>query len=270
MDDEPLDDRDEENSDYDTTDPEVPLVLHPPPSHHSATRSSHLDTFFNWVRLARSYIGRSYVWRNVLWNRGFWNFAATIAIALATVLYTHYSRRQLKAINDQLPELHSSAEAAKSAAETAKRTLGDSAKEFRIEERPYGVVQNVKFKSKLQAGNDIVLQIVVDNSGQTPALKVSFVEVQFKIDDRQISSPKKSSEEYVISSHHPIDKHYRIQFSDTDVRRLTAPNKPAIFKVEGKIRYTDVFNEMHQTTYCSFYDAREAAFNFCSSGNDVR
>ena len=39
----------------------------------------------------------------------------TVVIAISTTCYTKYAKRQWRVMRDQLPELHTSAEAAKSA-----------------------------------------------------------------------------------------------------------------------------------------------------------
>ena len=58
---------------------------------------------------------------------------ATVIIAILTGFYVHYSRAQWKVMRDQLPELKTSAEAAKDAATTA-------AKQLEMSERPWVIL----------------------------------------------------------------------------------------------------------------------------------
>src|ERR1039457_3490226 len=54
---------------------------------------------------------------------GFVTAIATVFIAVLTGVYVHYSRAQWKVMRDQLPLLKQSADAAKTAADTATREL---------------------------------------------------------------------------------------------------------------------------------------------------
>jgi hypothetical protein len=123
MDDEPTRGDQQQQPEYDTRDPEAPIVLHHVPSssnsadaHHEYNRAQEYSAIaFNWM--SRFLV---FIWRDVIWNKAFWTFAATVVMAIAAALYTHYASRQLKAINDQLPELQKSAEAAKTSSEISE------------------------------------------------------------------------------------------------------------------------------------------------------
>lgn len=113
-------------AEYDTRDSEVPIVLHHlssdlenahPPK--KSNRAQHYVTVAcEWARSSLAFI-----WREALWNKMFWTVASTVVMAVATSIYAIYAGRQWKAMNDQLPELQKSAQAAKVAAETSQNSF---------------------------------------------------------------------------------------------------------------------------------------------------
>jgi hypothetical protein len=102
----------------DREDPEVPNI----PRHLPASEHAHHGSAEG--RPSKHYIKRALnVVKNKWPSSTTWTTLATVVMAAATTIYAVYAGRQWKAINDQLPELHISAGAAKSAADTAKQTL---------------------------------------------------------------------------------------------------------------------------------------------------
>lgn len=107
MDDEPVKDDQQQHTEYDTRDPEAPVVLHhiPPGADHQHAdhkyerAKQYVGIAFNWLWLAVAVL-----WRNVLWNRGFWLFASTVTMAVAAALYTHYASKQLSVMSGTLAE----------------------------------------------------------------------------------------------------------------------------------------------------------------------
>jgi hypothetical protein len=67
---------------------------------------------------------------------------ATVAIAVLTGFYVHYSRAQWSVIRDQLPELQKSTKAAQDAAKYAQDALRQAREQFRQDERPYVWITN--------------------------------------------------------------------------------------------------------------------------------
>jgi hypothetical protein len=122
MNDESIEGSQQHQPEYDTRDPEVPVVLHHPFAgsenvySHKETRHSknYVRPTLDWLRSCRKWI-----WGNIFINDRLWIVVSTIVIAIATSVYTHYARKQLESINNQLPEIQKSASAAKSAAETS-------------------------------------------------------------------------------------------------------------------------------------------------------
>jgi hypothetical protein len=140
----PIEGDEGQETDYNTSDPEVPIVLHNLPTHaddvhhqHKQNRAEHYTGIaFHWVRL---FLG--YIWREALWNKAFWTFAATVVMAVATAIYAVYAGRQWSAINKQLPELRTSAEAARDAARAADASAKIAQQQLEMSERPWVVTQ---------------------------------------------------------------------------------------------------------------------------------
>jgi hypothetical protein len=101
----------EKNTNYDTRDAEVPVVIHPSNPVLDTTKSNgehnrrqrYIQNTLRWL-----WSGFRYIWRQIIGNRSFWEFTATIAVAIATSLYTYYARKQWKVANDTLIEIRNS------------------------------------------------------------------------------------------------------------------------------------------------------------------
>jgi hypothetical protein len=96
----------------------------------------------------------------------------TLTIAVSSVYYTKYAKRQWKVMQDQLPELKMSAIAAKSAADTAAANLV-------LGQRPWvkikpRIVQPLTFNVPAWKGKVASMKIeeTLENVGQTVAVNV--------------------------------------------------------------------------------------------------
>jgi hypothetical protein len=157
--------------------------------------------------------------------------------------------------------------ATRDAADTARHVADDATKSFHISERPYVTVANIEFDGSLEANKEIVLKVKCDNSGRSPALKVTYVTNLF-MDGKRIVDPIAHEGASVIAYGHPTEKRFLSTFTDADVEHMK--NSKDAFKIKGDIQYTDIFGEWHPTIYCATYDGKEKIFKFCPSGNDVR
>jgi hypothetical protein len=104
---------------------------------------------------------------------GFVTAIATVVIAILTGVYVHYSRAQWRVMRDQLPELHTSAEAAKRAADTAGR-------ELELSERPW-VSADLTLVGPLvfdKDGAHVTARLSLKNSGHSPAVR-GFYNIDF-------------------------------------------------------------------------------------------
>ena len=94
MNDEFVKDDDQRNSDYDTSDADVPVAIHHSSSVPNAAQSNskqnrrqhYAERALHCVRVTFVY-----VWQQIIGNKSFWEFTATIAVAIATSFYTYYA-----------------------------------------------------------------------------------------------------------------------------------------------------------------------------------
>jgi hypothetical protein len=105
---------------------------------------------------------------------GFITALATVIIAVLTGFYVHYSRAQWKVMHDQLPELHTSAQAAKDAAGAAKQSADTQEHSFLMEKRRAEDMEEAicALRSTGTAALDHLYQIFVANSGKVTARNV--------------------------------------------------------------------------------------------------
>jgi hypothetical protein len=157
-----------------------------------------------------------------------------------------------------------SAEAAKSAAQTAGATLDESKRAFKTEQRAYVTPQSVAFDTEPQPGKSVGLTLTLNNSGRTPATKCTYdtrMEVNGKV------APAYSPHETggVIASQEVMHKHYIVNFSHNKADF----NAGAALAIKGSVEYHDIFKDCHVTTFCAVYDGGERVFKFCSTGNEL-
>lgn len=111
------------------------------------------------------------LWRVLVWawsilprNSAFWTGTATVVIAISTVFYTIYARKQWHAISKQIPALQASANATKSAADSAIASI-----------RPW-IKTGVRLTGPLVfnkgGGASIQVLLAIQNVGHSPALNV--------------------------------------------------------------------------------------------------
>jgi hypothetical protein len=102
MGDQPIEGDQENKTDYDTRDAEVPLVIHDAPTGSDAHSRYKYNRAQRYAAIALDWTKRilGYIWREGLWNRSFWTVAATVVVAFATTIYAIYASRQWRAMRE--------------------------------------------------------------------------------------------------------------------------------------------------------------------------
>lgn len=284
----------QQNTEYDTRDPEVPVVLHhiPPSANKQHTdgkekRAKHyVGTALKWV-----WTGIVSFWRNVFWNKSFWTFAATVVMAVATAIYAIYAARQWRAINDQLPELRKSAEAAKTAAKAASRNARTADESFKTAARPYIVIDNIQKADKKTGARifcstkleEICVRIYYTVTGQTPAISVQreahvLFEKNWEVAKNAINNwtPKclESPDGFppMSTTHHIWDEPIAETLSPNEASLLLKDR--GIVYVYGAIKYRDLLKHRHVTRFCFVQSViphcpKEGCFDNCEFGNYI-
>ncbi|MGH9493603.1 MAG: hypothetical protein ACRD3B_01295 [Candidatus Sulfotelmatobacter sp.] len=110
MNDEPIEGNEKQETEYDTRDAEVPIVLHHVPAsleHHRPKYEESHTQHYVVIALKGIQSALLYIWRTILWNKAFWHFASTVTMAVAAAIYTHYAAKQWRVANETLIEIKS-------------------------------------------------------------------------------------------------------------------------------------------------------------------
>jgi hypothetical protein len=181
------------------------------------------------------------------------------------LVYTLYTIRMYYANRE-------AADAAKSAAETAKGALASSEKSFRVEERPYLTVESIKFDPPHSFAT---ITMDFHNSGRTPALDVT-EHIDIFVNGKKLSKkdigPNAGTTIGAGSSAHPV-----YEFTGgRDYAGSMGAGKMSV-SLKGSITYTDIFKgellkaeDIHITTVCRYYDASLSKKWGSCPGNDVK
>jgi len=87
---------DQEKTDYDGTDTEVPLVIHHPANADAANSREQREFPQNHIKPSFQFLCTTllWLWKGIISNDGLWIAAATIIIAVANIKYTQYAAKQ--------------------------------------------------------------------------------------------------------------------------------------------------------------------------------
>lgn len=199
---------------------------------------------------------------------------ASILLIVITGTYTYYARGQWFEMIRAANASRDSADAAKSAAETAHDSLISSGGQFKIGARPYLVAVSATPDSLgFPVGTRVKVKLLVHNFGRTPALKARLVS--------RVSSEPKQARLNVGGS--CSDSNFTVG-GDSDftppVCNITVYEKgagwikigdDAYLIFNGELEYYDVFKERHTTKFCFDYAAYSGIEGFihCDKGNEV-
>jgi len=172
--DKPDEDVNHQDAEYDGSDPEAPILVHKTAAHPNERHSQEkTNAASNYVEPALHWLHNAVLgfWEKILKNATLWTVLSTVAMAVATSMYTCYARRQWKAISDEIPEVRKSAKAANTAAETARDTLIAS-------NRPWldvrvAIVGPLTFDD---LGAHLPVLVETTNVGHSPAIRVASTE----------------------------------------------------------------------------------------------
>ena len=214
--------------------------------------------------------------------------------ALSTTIYAIVAGGQLLVMRGQLhevirqyPEIQKSANAAKSAADTADATLKNQQRSFEIDERPYLVGQTPAFSGPpLAANTSIHINFTFKNIGRTPALKefTYIILSPFRVPKGSLATKRATVRKFLADHMSQIrekESRFRSEISHIpEVRMDVAPgaesftsnvgddvilstdeftrlrrlydNDIVLFAL-GLSTYTDAFGHPYETQYCWFY-----------------
>lgn len=168
----------------------------------------------------------------------------------------------------QLKVLQEQAGAAQASAVAIQNQLRQQERTFRIEERPYVSLENIRFDPPLEQ-NHLPATIKWDfhNAGKTPALKVTFTIDGFFDNTKIAEAPRDFDSEMTIASDRSTGGQIRILIQGPgDFERIMGGTER--FSIKGTITYWDIFKESHPTTFCAVYDPKSTrAWVYCPGGD---
>ncbi len=206
-------------------------------------------------------------------------------------------RVQLGEIIRQYPEIKESADAAKSAADTADQTLKNSQKIFETDQRPYLVATAPVFSGNgLVADKDITVNITFKNIGRTPAVKYIANLDLLRFDPSQGSKGRARVKSFLMATFDKLrakDTLGRKEIEGVGAEVDVAPNdtvfvsnpQPVVLSTAdfpklqtsaitlfcaGVISYTDSFHKQYKTEFCEFYYGVDPkTWHICDSHNTI-
>lgn len=221
---------------------------------------------------------------------------ATIVIAVATIKYTSYARRQWEEMHsqvqalvagvkqnetlitlakDQLEVIRQTADAARGSAETAEEQTRITRRMMEIGERPWIGMESIKMTSAFVANELLTSTIVIRNTGSSPGINV-VGKSGVAWGPGEFPGDPPYREDDSLGSVGTLFPGNTFSHTNETTRGLSAQEIEAIkgdrmfFYVFGFVEYDDVFGKRHRTRYCGRYrPTKDPPFDICSRYNDA-
>lgn len=197
---------------------------------------------------------------------------ATIGAFGAAAYYACYAKRQWVTMNQtyaeiqkQTPLVKQAADAATSAAQTAAITLDDSRQDFRIEQRPYVIVDLLRLTDVPKVNERISAKVNLRNAGKTPAFSAKcWREIgvltgrpeQIPINARSWIDKADAQETAIyLASDTPFSEPVVTDspVNDSAIVQAIATGDYTIYML-GAVTYKDAFGGHHWTVFCGYYN----------------
>jgi hypothetical protein len=197
-------------------------------------------------------------------------FLVTTMTLGAIVIYADLVYWQYREMINATNASQQSAAAASVAAGAANETLKANERHFRIEERPYVSIEDMRFDPPLeQSHQPALVKWAFRNSGKTPALQGTFDADGFVDRVKTSQLPRDFAAPLTIPSDRAVTTSMNIWINvPGDFEAISKGTKK--LSIKGTLRYTDIFGDWHPTTFCGVYDAKvNKGWVYCP-GNDVK
>lgn len=217
--------------------------------------------------------------REFRWVEGFQIGTNLLLAAVGlTALWIYYGqlkvmRGQLGEIIKQYPEIQKSADAAKSAAETAFATLQSSQQQFRNEQRPYIFAspqaagpQSTIVQTLPDGRFQIAITVEINNGGRSPAINTFSTPSKMYLGPRKEMSKafKAFVPEYPMKTGDILASNVSRVVVTGELLNLSAQEMKSVNNYElavyvmGAVKYTDVFSPHldapYETKYCFVFN----------------
>jgi hypothetical protein len=249
----------EEDTSEENGDPEVPIIPHDEPiavaaqdtTYHTRNAIQKLQPVLRWF------------WR-LTSSASFWTAAATVVIAVATIYYTRYARRQWEEMTKATEATKKAAEAAESAAKTAQDSFVLSKRH--TEDTDEAICQ---IGHGLQLGGNLET-ITIANVG-----KISAHHVEAHIDVSRNSLPE--NKRIALLGHFDISQDELKPLSPPITRELILQNPhwtelyglQETIVVSGNMKYENGFDDWRQNNFCQAFLVQPASQNSTYNGQPI-
>jgi hypothetical protein len=201
---------------------------------------------------------------------------ATVILAAATILLATIAGIQAYILATTDASTRMVAEAAKSSAATAQATLEASARSFKQEQRPYLWTSSFNISNPplcaIPGGERVCADVHIVNSGRTPAVGVHLIRyATFRYDAESVIKsmevpPYTSPSGDMLGTIGDKWGTSATQVVDDVTAQDLISGKISIF-VYGVVQYYDIFNEYHETGFCSHKLPNNGPFVVWDYGN---
>jgi hypothetical protein len=201
---------------------------------------------------------------------------ATTVLAIATIILAVIAGIQAYILATTDASTRKFAKAAQSAAGTAKATLEASTQSFRQEQRPYLWASSFNMANppvcQIPGGTRICADVHIVNSGRTPAVGVHIHRyATFGTDAEKTINAMKVPTYTSPSGDMPGSVGDKWGTAATDViddatAKDILDGKTSIY-VYGVVQYFDIFDDYHETGFCSLRLPNNGPFMTCEYGN---
>jgi hypothetical protein len=201
---------------------------------------------------------------------------ATVFLAIATILLAIIAAIQAYILATTDASTRIVAEAAQSAAGTAKATLEASARSFRQEQRAYLWASSFNMVNppvcQIPGGTRICAEVHIVNSGRTPAIGVHIhryatfgAKAESVVKAMTIPSYTSPSGDMLGS----VGDKWGTAATDVvdEATPSSIVNGAISIYVYGVVQYYDIFKEYHETGFCSYRILNSGPFIACDYGN---
>lgn len=221
-----------------------------------------------------------------------WTDKAIVYLTVAIVLLAFVQYLEMRGAGEQTDKLVTAAQIQAKAAERnviaaesfagsgakavaeLKRSADDSEKAIniashnaqqalRVTQRPYLTVKNIRFDPDLAASHSpAFIKLDMFNSGRSPALNEED-DLSAYVDDERIRiTQPPAMGETVVASDTSVGNEISLMLSDKTFERITRGQ--ARLSVKGKLTYSDIFHDRHETQVCAWWDFSKNSWKFCA------
>jgi hypothetical protein len=186
---------------------------------------------------------------------------ATWFAVIAASLYSFVAYRQYRELIDSTGAAQDAVHESRESRQEAQQAFHASVDQTHLDERAWvGVtLAGIVPSSKINAGDEFIVQIVVKNTGKTPSVETRpYIHWNILGPNDPLVAPGPKPTQSSINTFFPNSPFAlntaKMRFGDAQIPKLVAGTD--VFRVWGEVEYEDIFQGKHWTHFC-FYLATD-------------